>query len=160
MLGGDEHGLEPLGLELLVPPEHRLPQLLAVRIPDGVDVVDGGTSGMDMLDLIDGRDHLIVVDAVSTGAPPATVVRLTDEDVPAFFRTKISPHQLGLSDVLAALTILDSAPAAITLIGIVPVALDLGLELSPTIAARLDDLVEMVRTDLAALGFELVPANP
>ena len=127
------------------------------RIPDGVDVVDGGTSGMDMLDTIDGRDHLIVIDAVSTGAAPSTVVRLTDEDVPAFFRTKISPHQLGLSDVLAALTILDSAPAAITLIGIVPVALDLGLELSPTIAARLDDLVDMVRTDLATLGFNLTP---
>ena len=44
------------------------------RIPDGVDVVDGGTSGMDMLDMIANRDHLIVVDAVNTGAPTTTML--------------------------------------------------------------------------------------
>jgi hydrogenase maturation protease len=76
-----------------------------------------------------------------------------------FFRSKISPHQLGLSDVLAALRLLESEPAGITLIGIVPVALDLGLELSPTIAAKLDDLVGMVTEELATLGFTLDPAT-
>jgi len=129
------------------------------RIPDGVDVVDGGTSGMDMLDMIANRDHLIVIDAVNTGEPPATVMRLTGEAVPVFFRSKISPHQLGLSDVLAALRLLESEPAGITLIGIVPAALDLGLELSPTIAAKLDDLVGMVRAELDTLGFPLDPAT-
>ena len=129
------------------------------RIPDGVDVLDGGTSGMDMLDLIAKRDHLIVIDAVSTGDPPTTVIRLTGEAVPAFFQSKISPHQLGLSDVLAALRLLESEPAGITLIGIIPAALDLGLELSPTIAAKLDDLVAMVTEELATLGFPLDPAT-
>jgi hydrogenase maturation protease len=127
------------------------------RIPDGVDVVDGGTSGMDMLDIIAGRDHLIVVDAVNTGEPPTSVIRLTGEAVPVFFRSKISPHQLGISDVLATLRLLESEPAGITLIGIVPLALDLGLELSPAIAARLDDLVGMVTDELTTLGFPLAP---
>jgi hydrogenase maturation protease len=129
------------------------------RIPDGVDVVDGGTSGMDMLDMIANRDHLIVIDAVNTGEPPTTVLRLTGEAVPVFFRSKISPHQLGLSDVLAALRLLEAEPAGITLIGIVPAALDLGLELSPTIAAKLDDLVGMVRAELDTLGFPLAPGD-
>ena len=127
------------------------------RIPDGVDVIDGGTSGMDMLDLMANRDHLIVVDAVNTGEPPTTVIRLAGEDVPVFFQSKISPHQLGLSDVLAALRLLEWEPAGITLIGIVPAALDLGLELSPAIAAKLDDLVAMVRAELDTLGFDLTP---
>jgi len=127
------------------------------RIPDGVDVVDGGTSGMDMLDMIAGRDHLIVVDAVNTGDAPTSVIRLTGEAVPVFFQSKISPHQLGLSDVLATLRLLESEPAGITLIGIVPAALDRGLKLSPTIAAKLDDLVGMVRDELDTLGFPLAP---
>ena len=32
-----QEGLEGLGLELLVKPDHRLPQLTTVRIPAGVD---------------------------------------------------------------------------------------------------------------------------
>jgi hydrogenase maturation protease len=129
------------------------------RIPDGVEVIDGGTSGIDMLDLIAHRDHLIVVDAVTTGAPPTSVIRLHGEAVPAFFQAKISPHQLGLSDVLAALRLLESEPAGITLIGIVPAALHLGLELSPAIAGKLDALVDTVRAELATLGFDLTANN-
>lgn len=129
-------------------------------LPAGVEVVDGGTSGMDLLDQIAGREQLIVVDAIATGAPPATVVRLAGDEVPAFFRTRISPHQLGLSDVLAALRLLEAEPAAITLIGIVPDVLDLGLELSPAVGARLDTLVDMVAAELAAAGRPLVPRRP
>ena len=126
-------------------------------IPDGIDVVDGGTSGMDMLDIIGGRDHVILIDAMKTGGPPATIVRLCGDEVPAFFGLKISPHQLGLSDVLAALKILECEPANMTLIGIEPADLDLGLELSPTIAGKLDDLVQMVASELSDIGIGLAP---
>jgi len=127
-----------------------LVQRYSVR--DGVDVIDGGTSGMDMLDMMTDRDHIIVVDAVRTGAPPATVVRLAGEEVPAFFRSKISPHQFGLSDVLATLTIMDKEPGGITLIGIVPVDMGTALGLSPAIAEKVPEMVDLVVAELAALG--------
>jgi hydrogenase maturation protease len=73
-------------------------------LPAGVEVIDGGTSAMDLLDAIAGCEHLIVADAVRASRPPASLVRLTGEQVPAYFRTKISPHQVGLSDVLATLS--------------------------------------------------------
>ena len=122
------------------------------RLPEGVEVLDGGTCGMDLLDVIADRDHLILVDAVDTGSPPGTIVRLKDDEIPAVFRTKSSPHQLGLQDVLALLRLLDSAPAHVTVIGVQPASLKLGLELTPLIAARLDAMVEMVADELAALG--------
>jgi len=121
-------------------------------VPDGVDVVDGGTSGMDMLDMMTDRDHIVIVDAVRTGAPPATVVRLAEDEVPAFFRTKISPHQLGLSDVLATLTIMDKEPGGITLIGVVPVDMGTALALSPAITEKVPEMVDLVVAELAALG--------
>jgi hydrogenase maturation protease len=122
------------------------------QVPEGVEILDGGTCGMDLLDVIAGRDHLILVDAVDTGSPPGTVVRLEGNQIPAVFRTKSSPHQLGLQDVLALLLLLDSAPAHVTVIGVQPASLDIGLELTPPIAARFDDMVEMVAGELAAIG--------
>jgi hydrogenase maturation protease len=121
-----------------------------VQLPPDVEVLDGGTSGMDLLDRIAGRAHLIVIDAVRCGRPPASVVRLTGEEVPAFFRTRLSPHQLGLSDVLAILQVMDSAPARLTVIGVEPVSLDLGLDLSPAVAARLPEVIALIRDEMAA----------
>lgn len=130
------------------------------RLPPSVEVVDGGTSGMDLLDIIAGHDHVIIVDAVKGGHPPGTVVRLAGDQVPAFFRTRISPHQLGLSDVLAALAILDTSPRGVTIIGIEPKSLELSLELSPEIGAMMDALVERVVEELVALGCPPHPRLP
>lgn len=118
-------------------------------LPPDVEVLDGGTSGMDLLDQIAGRARLVVVDAVRTGRSPASVVRLAGDEVPAFFSSKLSPHQLGLSDVLAVLRLMEAAPARITVIGIEPVSLDLGLELSPAVAARLPEVVALIEAELA-----------
>jgi hydrogenase maturation protease len=122
------------------------------RVPEGVDILDGGTCGMDLLDVIAGRDRLILVDAVETGGPAGTVIRLEDDEIPTVLRTKSSPHQLGLQDVLALLRLLDASPAHVTVIGVQPASLDIGLELTPAIAARLDEMADMVMNELAALG--------
>ena len=120
-----------------------------VPLPPDVEVLDGGTSGMDLLDQMAGRAHLIVVDAVRTGRPPASVVRLAGDEVPAFFSSRLSPHQLGLSDVLAVLRLMDAAPGRITVIGVEPVSLDLDLALSPAVAARLQEVVALTCAQLA-----------
>ena len=126
-------------------------------VPDGVEVVDGGTSGMDMLDLMSGRDHIVVVDAVNTGDPPGTVIRLEGDAVPAFFQARISPHQLGLSDVLASLALLGEAPAGITLLGVVPEDLDIRVGLSPRMTEKRDELVGLLADTLAGLGAPPTP---
>jgi len=137
----------------------RVIEALAERyvLPAEVEVVDGGTVGMDLLDTLAGCDHLLVCDAVQTGAPPASVVKLADAEVPALFQTRFSPHQLGLSEVLATLILMEEAPAAITLIGVVPVDMELGAELSPEVAAVVDQAVEALVAELDGLGFSLIP---
>jgi hydrogenase maturation protease len=129
-------------------------------LPPEVEVVDGGTAGMDLLDIFADRSHVIIVDAVRTGGPPGTVIRLEGDQVPALFGTRISPHQLGLSDVLAALQILEMSPRSLVVLGIEPASLDLGLELSPRLAACLDTLVDQVLGELRTLGLEATPRPP
>ncbi len=139
----------------------RVIEALAQRyvLPAGVQVVDGGTVGMDLLDTLAGCDHLLICDAVKTGAPPGSVVKLVDGQVPALFQTRYSPHQIGLSEVLATLTLTDEAPAAVTLIGIVPADLDLGIKLSPLVAAAVQPAVERIVATLRELGFPLMPGR-
>lgn len=124
-----------------------------------VEVVDGGTTGMELLPELEDIGHLIVVDAVRFGQPPGSLVRFEGEQVPAFFKTKLSPHQIGLSDVLAALAFEGCAPGRIVLIGVQPVTLSLGMELSPEVEARLDEVVSLVVAELAAIGHPALSRN-
>ena len=65
-------------------------------LPDYVEILDGGTAGMELLGDMANRDHLIIADAiVSKKNAPGTMMILRDEEVPALFTNKISPHQLG-----------------------------------------------------------------
>jgi hydrogenase maturation protease len=122
------------------------------HLPPEVEVIDGGCSGMEMLDDLARADHVIIVDAVEAGMPPASVVTLRDDEVPAFFTAKLSPHQVGLCDVLAALKLTGESPGSLTLIGVQPLSLDLSLDLSPQVAGVLPKVIAGVVEELAARG--------
>ena len=92
----------------------------AHELPDGVVLLDGGTSGMELLDAVAEQDCLIVADAVNAAGPAGRVIRLEDGDIRMLFETRFSPHQLGLSDLLAALRLIGKAPSRVVLIGVVP----------------------------------------
>ncbi len=127
------------------------------HIPDEVSVVDGGTAGMELLDIIAGADLVVVLDTVKAGRPPGSIVRLAGEQVPMFFRRKLSPHQIGLCDVLAALEFLGRLPAELIVLGVEPNTLELGTELTQAVRARLPRLVELAAGELAARGIALQP---
>ncbi len=126
------------------------------HLPPSVQVMDGGTTGMELFEPIRSCDWLIVADAVNTGDPPGTLVRIANRDIPAFFQTKISNHQLGLSDLLALLALKNETPEHVAIIGMVPHSLSNKLGLSDKAAAGLDGLVTGLVDELAQLGIELV----
>ncbi len=127
------------------------------RLPEGVEVLDGGTSGLELLSYFSGRENVIIVDAVKNGLPPGTVVRIEGEDVPARFMTQISPHQLGLSDVLAAATITGKLPDRMVLFGIEPKRVELGLDISEEVEGNFEKLIDTVRKELERIGCALEP---
>jgi len=121
--------------------------------PPDVELLDGGTTGMGLLDDISGREHLLVLDAVQTGEPPGTLVAMRGSDVPVYFGIRVTPHQLGLADVLATLELSGEQPGSVTVLGLVPESLELTLELSGLIRERLDSLVEAAVAELEAIGY-------
>ncbi len=125
------------------------------HIPEGVTVVDGGTTGMELFNPIRACDQLIVADAVNTGAPYGSLVRIANEEIPQFFQTKLSNHQLGLSDLLALLTLKGETPEHVAVIGMVPHSLETQLGLTEEAKKGLNGMVKMLVKELADLGVVL-----
>jgi hydrogenase maturation protease len=126
------------------------------HIPDNVEIMDGGTTGTELFEPMRGRRHLIIADAVNAASPHGTLLTLKDDQVPAFFQTKISNHQLGVSDLLALLQLRGDQPEHVTIVGMVPHSLENRLGLSPEAAAGLDKMVTMLVGELEALGLDMV----
>ncbi len=124
-------------------------------VPENVLVIDGGTSGMEMIEDLSDLDFLIVIDVVKTGAAPGTVVTIAGDEIPVFFRRKLSPHQIALPDVLASLELLDSMPKEIIVLGVEPVSLELGMEMTATVAEKVPQLVDMAVAELQQRGYGL-----
>lgn len=128
--------------------------------PDHVQVLDGGVLGVRLMGIIGGTDVLIVVDAVKNEQPPGTLYRLADEQVPRRVLAKQSMHQMDLPEVLALCSAIDKNPRTIVL-GVEPEDMTtMAVELTPTIAAKVDDLVAMVLVELDRLGVVYSPVPP
>ena len=126
-------------------------------LPQNVMAIDGGTSGMEMIEDLSAIDLLIVLDVVKTGAPPGTLVKIAGDEIPVFFRHKLSPHQIALPDVLASLELLDAMPKEIVVLGVEFSSLELGLEMTPTIAEKVPVLAAMAADELARRGYVVTP---
>lgn len=120
--------------------------------PQEVEIIDGGTMGFELLPYLEGRSHLLVVDAVRGGGEPGSTVRLELDDPPAYFRTRLSPHQIGLADILALASMEGALPAKTVLFGVEPKDLSTGLDISPEVEAAIDRLVKQVVIEITKLG--------
>ena len=122
------------------------------EIPPEVTVVDGGTIGIELLPYFDDCSHLLIVDAMSGEGAPGETTRIGIDSPPAFFRNRVSPHQIGLADVLALAAMNDDLPGSVTLFGIIPQQMDTGLALSEAVTAGMEQLLMMLVKELAGLG--------
>jgi len=137
---------------------HVIERLMAgYVIPKEVQVLDGGVLGMDLLYYLEGIENLLLVDAVETHKEAGTIIRLEGDEVPAFLSMKISPHQVGVPDMLAASKLMDLYPKRLVLWGIQPQLMNIGLDLSPLIASKVDTLVGNMVGQLRAWGHGVTP---
>ncbi|MDR0432841.1 MAG: hydrogenase maturation protease, partial [Bifidobacteriaceae bacterium] len=96
--------------------------------------------GLELLPVVQDAQRLLILDAVR-GANPGEVVRLSGDQLPRLLASRLSPHEVGLADVFAAARLLGREPAEIEIVGIVPQEVAAGLDLSPSVAASLDNAV-------------------
>ncbi len=119
---------------------------------DNVEFLDGGTAGFELLSYLDDKTDLFIFDAILDDDKPGTVKKYNLENPPAFFQDRISPHQLGLSEMLSTAALTDDLPENITLFGIVPKTVDTGMELTGPVQEGVEIMVDMAIDDLEAIG--------
>ena len=119
-----------------------------MSLPPDVEVLEGGVKGLDLIYFIEGREKVIVVDAVKAGAPPGTLFRFTDKDLAAKKGTLRSAHGIDFSDVIAITGFMGIKPPEIIFLGIEPESLDAGMELSPLIEKNIPILINLVMKEL------------
>ena len=129
------------------------------EMPEGVAAVDGGTLGLSLLPLVDSADQVILVDAINAEAPPGTLVRIEGDQVAPAVYERLSPHQIGVADLLAGASLLDRYPERVVILGVVPQSIELGLERTPAVDAAIPELVRRVVEELTALGYPPVPSE-
>ena len=105
------------------------------QIPEGVDLLDGGTAGLHLMGNLQNYERLIVIDAALDGNPTGTVRRLRPNygDFPPL----VTAHEIGLKDVLEALEITGFCPDTELIVVSVEKYTSLGTELSPAVEAAL-----------------------
>jgi hydrogenase maturation protease len=146
LLGGDD-GIGLVALEAL----------RAWDLPPEVELADGGTWGLNLLPLIEGAKRLLLLDAVAAGEPPGTLIVLERDAIPRFLATKLSPHQIDLREVLAIAEFRGTLPAETVVVGLQPARLELSTTLSPAVAERVDDLVQLAAHWLEHWGHAVLP---
>ncbi|HTX79390.1 MAG TPA: hydrogenase maturation protease, partial [Longilinea sp.] len=77
----------------------------------------------------------------NVGKPAGTVVELTKEQIPLYAGVKLSQHQVTFQEVLGLANIRGHLPEHLHLVGIQPEDISVGLELSPTVARVLPEVV-------------------
>lgn len=112
--------------------------------PD-VEVMDGGTPGLGLLHLLEGRRRVILVDAAEIGRAPGSVARFRPEEaLLGESREGASLHSSGVADALALARALGLALPEMVVFGVQPARLDWGLDLSPEVRAAVAQVVQAV----------------
>ena len=145
-LGNPLRGDDGVGLAALA----RLRE--AWRLPPTVELLDGGTWGLNLLPAIESASQVLFLDAVRAGRLPGALAELTREELPRMLGLKLSPHQIGLQEVLALLQLRGATPPEMVCLGLEPASIELRHGLSPHLAARLDALAKAAARRLRAWG--------
>ena len=113
------------------------------EFPDNVQLLDGGTLGIELTQFITGTSKLLIIDSINGGKTPGTLFHLTGSEVCAHFSEKISAHEVGIQDVLTMLELTGKAIPEVVVIGAQPFSLEAGIELTPQMKELLPKVADM-----------------
>jgi hydrogenase maturation protease len=123
---------------------HIANELMKIELPSGVSVVEGGTDGFRLLNVITEADRLIVIDAIKGGSAPGSIYRFDINEVrncPSGFKTSV--HQIGILEVIDLSGLIGKTPLT-TVFGIEPKSLEMGMELSPDVKSKIPRIIELI----------------
>jgi len=124
--------------------------MAAAALPPGIEVFDGATAGVDLVDVLADRRKVVVIDAMDGEDAPGTVRRLAPEDLAPRCDGGLSLHEVGLMEALTLARHMGRLPAEVVIFGIKPEVVEPGLKLSPRLSALVPRIVELVLEEVGS----------
>lgn len=123
------------------------------QLPDGVEVVDAGTPGLDLTPFLLDADAVIFLDTVKSGRAPGTIhVFDRDEILAQRPVPRLSPHDPSLKDALLTVEAAGAGPSRVLLIGVVPASVAVGVELTAPVHEAVAPAIGLAVSELDRLG--------
>lgn len=127
---------------------HAVREMMKLGLPDSVEIIDGGTAGIDLSSLIEDRTRVIVIDAVDGGMEPGTLFRFAPEDIVLQPEGMNSLHQIGLLEAVRMAQLVGRAPEGAVIIGVQPAIVDWGMSLSEPVRNRLPRIISEAHKEI------------
>lgn len=134
-------GDEGVGVQLIQ-------EMNTLKLPDYLDILDGGTGGFLLLSCIEAYSHIIFVDATMDGKA-AGKISLIQPKYASDFPSALSVHDVGLKDMVEAMYLMDKRPEISLLTITIKEMKPMTLELSDPVSASIPKAIELVM-DLAS----------
>lgn len=122
---------------------HAVQRMQRDTLPEGIDILDGGTGGIFMIGTLQQYDHVIMIDATLDTNPPGTVRRLKPKYSTDYPRL-MSAHEIGLKDMIDAMIVQDHIPDIDLVIVSARDVQEIGMELSPPVEKALPKIMDTV----------------
>ena len=128
---------------------HVVREMAGMRLPEAVEVLDGGTLGAELVGVIQGREKVILVDAMRVNAQPGAVFRLPLDELTPELTHSMSVHGTGVGELLFCCKRLDPQPEII-IYGIVPELIDCWcVKLTAAVQSRISSIVALILEEVA-----------
>ncbi|OEH92814.1 HyaD/HybD family hydrogenase maturation endopeptidase [Bacillus solimangrovi] len=141
-IGNTLYSDEGLGVHIIPELERALCEF------DNVEILEGATEGIRLLEPIEQCDLLIIIDAINAGKEPGTLIVLRDDEIPSYFGIKMSIHQLGFQEVLQAAKLLERMPEEMVMFGLQPHSLQFGIGLTEKIQDCIPTLIKEIKQQI------------
>ncbi|MGA1840222.1 MAG: HyaD/HybD family hydrogenase maturation endopeptidase [bacterium] len=124
-------------------------------LPEDVPIIDGGTLGYMLMDLICQTENLLVVDTVKTNEEPGTVYKFNPDAIPTTLQYNVSAHEVEFLDLLLKADMIGEAPRT-TIIAVVPEdIINTGFEMTARVKKSLLKVEELIKKEITALGIPI-----
>jgi hydrogenase maturation protease len=124
-------------------------ELQKMELPPFVELLDGGTAGVDLIDFIRDRRKVIVVDTIQADVEPGSILRLAVSDLTGNFLRGISLHEFGVVEALSIAKQLSCAPEEVVIFGVKGEDISCGTELTEKIAKAVPKVIELILNELS-----------
>jgi len=137
-VGNDLYGDDGIGNAVLCALE-QMPEM------SRIELVDGATDALGLIDHFLGTDHVIIIDAAQMGEKPGTVKVFSREEVKLQIKMDhLSVHGISLAETLDIAQAVDSLPKKITIIGIEPKNIGISQNLSDVVKNSIPEIVSNI----------------